>query len=779
MRSTVSAALAILAFLVPAPLLAQAGGVEGVVTHAESGEAISGVELRVVDEEIATLSGSDGSFRLRGVPSGRHTLRASSVGYATVEREIRVPAGQTIRVQVELAQEVIELGAITVVGRRGGYVPEEASAATKAEIPLVEVPQSVSVVTNDQLQAQDAERLSEALRYTPAVQGETFGFEPRTTFLQFRGFDATTTGVYRDGLQLRNPGFAVSYDPEPYGARRIEVPRGPVSVLYGAGNPGGLVNFVSKKPTDEPFREVAFEPGSFERLQGKFDLSGPIDDDGVLAYRLTGLVRESDTQVDFVGHDRVFLAPALRWRPAEGTSLTLMGRYQNDETRSSQRLPASGTLFSNPNGEIPLDRFTGEPGVDRYERDQRSVTSLFEHDAGDVFGFRQKTRYYEVDLDNVGIFTAGLRSDQRTIDRLLFESFGTLDGLALDNQARAEFRTGPAAHDLLLGVDVQHLQVGLEQNFGGAPPLDIYDPDYGASVPEPSPFVETDTEQDQVGIYLQEHLTLDERWILSLNGRLDMATTRTADRLADTSREQEDEEFTWRAGAVYRSEAGLSPYVSYSTSFLPSLGTDQNGDPFEPERGRQLEVGARYQPGESNSFLTLAFFDLTRENFLQLDPETFRQVQTGEASSTGLELQGRASLDNGLSLIASFTFQDVKITESVVPAEVGDQPTQVPERMASLWADYTFRAGPLAGAALGAGVRHQGPTFGDLPNSLEVPATTLVDAMAGYDVGDFRLQLNVHNLFDTHYVASAFTAGQAFATYGTERSIRGSVRYRW
>lgn len=772
--------VSLLTLLLPGSALAQTGSVEGTVVDAETAEALSGVRIDVVDvPDAATLSGSDGSFSLADVPAGRHVLRVQSVGFGEVEREIRVPAGQTIRLEVELGREAIELGGITVVGRRGGFVADETSAATKADVPMLEVPQSVSVVTGDQLEAQDADRLSEALRYTPAVQGEPFGFEPRTTFLRFRGFDATTTGLYRDGLQLRNPGFAVGYDPEPYGAERIEVPKGPASVLYGAGNPGGLVDFVSKKPTREPFHEIALEPGSFERFQGKLDLSGPIDEEGVLSYRLTGLFRESDTQVDMIGNDRVFVAPALAWRPGEATSLTVMGRFQEDETRSSQRLPAEGTLFPNPNGVIPVERFTGEPDVDRYDRSQRSVTSLFEHASGEVFSFRQKTRYYTVDLDDVTIFTAGLRPDGRTIDRFLFESFGELDGLALDNQARARFPTGPAEHDLLLGVDVQRVDVELEQNFGGAPPLDVFDPSYGADVAEPAPFVETDTEQDQIGVYLQERLTLHDRWILSLNGRLDLASTRTTDRLAETSPEQDDDELTGRAGLVYRSDVGLAPYASYATSFLPSLGTDESGDPFEPERGRQLELGLRYRPPGTNGLVSVAFFDLTRENFLQTDPETFRQVQTGEANSTGVELQGNASLENGLSLVGSFAFQDVEITESVVPAELGDRPMQVPEVMASAWADYTVQTGPLAGAGLGAGVRHQGATFGDTPNTLDVPDATLVDAMARYDVGDVRFQVNVHNVLDEHYVASAFVSGQEFATYGPERTIRGSVRYRW
>lgn len=780
MRSSCVSLLLVLGLLVPGVLHAQSGAVEGTVVDADTGEPVADVQVGLQGAGLGTLSGDDGAFRIEEAPSGRHTLRAQSVGYGTVDRDVRVPSGQTVELEIELSQKAIELSTITVIGRRGGLVAEEATTATKSRIPRLEVPQSVSVITRSQIEAQDAGRLSQALRYTAGVQGETFGFEPRTTFLRFRGFDATTTGLYRDGLQLRNPGFAVSFDPEPYGAERIEVPEGPASVLYGAGSAGGLVNFVSKKPTREPRGEVAVEPGSFGRIQGKLDVSGPIDEEGAFSYRLTGLVRESGSQVDSIPYDRRFVAPALSWRPDESTSLTVTGRYKEDETRSSQRLPAAGTLQPNPNGEIPVHRFTGEPAVDEYDRRKHSATSIFEHEAGDVFSFRQKTRYYSVDLDNVGIFTAALRDDMRTIDRTLFESFGELDGFAADNQARAEFTAGPTRHDVLLGVDVQHVDVSLEENFGSAPPLDIYSPDYGAGVSDPSPFTETRTEQDQLGIYAQEHLTLSGRWILALNGRLDFASTDRTDELQDSSTTQDDEEFTGRAGLVYRSEIGLAPYVSYSQSFLPSLGTDENGDPFDPERGEQYEVGAKFEPAGTNSFVSVAVFDLTRQNFLETDPETFRQVQTGEANSTGAKLEGNATLTDGLSAMGSFTVQDVEITESVVPDEVGERPTQVPETMASLWLHYTVQDGPLAGAGLGSGVRRQGSSYGDTPNTLEVPAATLIDAMARYRVGDVHLQVNVQNVLDEHHVGAAFANGaEQFATYGPERTIRASLSYRW
>ncbi|PEN11317.1 TonB-dependent siderophore receptor [Longibacter salinarum] len=761
---------------------AQQGTITGTVVEEETGEPLPAVNVGIVDTPLGAATGNDGQFTITDVPVGTYTVRASLVGYSTTERSLRVETSETTTLQIQLSKESVELSEIRVTGRRGGYVASDVSSVTKIGAPLSETPQSVSVITRDQLAARGLDRLSEALRYTPGTQGETFGFEPRTFFLRFRGFDATTSGLYRNGLQLRNPSFAVGYSPEPYGAERVEVPRGPASVLYGAGSLGGLVNFISKRPTQQPFGEVVVEPGTYNRWQGQLDLSGPIGTDGTFSYRLTGLVREADTQVDNIPNDRIFVAPAFSWQPTDATKLTLLGRYQNDETRPSQRLPVSGTLESNPNGTIPVNRYLGEPGVDQYDREQWSAGYLFQHTFNDTWRVDQKLRYYSVDVDDVTVFgsAAGLANDERTLSRSLFESFGDLDGLAIDNQLQANLTTGPADHTFLLGADIQRITVGSKQNFGSAPSIDVFDPTYGQAIADPAPFADNDITQRQIGVYLQEQATLYDRLIFTLNGRMDWARTETVMNLSDSEMEQSDRKFSGRAGLVYTSQIGLNPYASYSQSFLPQLGTDANGEPFDPALGEQWEVGAKYQPPGRNSFLTVALFDLTRQNFLQVDPQSFQQVQTGEANSQGIEVEGVASLGVGLDLTLSYTRQAVEITESVVAAEEGERPVQVREQMGSFWADYTLQEGPLQGLGVGGGVRYLGPSFGDVPNTLEAPSVTLVDATVHYDWNGVRFQVNADNVFDNEYVASTFVSGaQDYATYGAARTITARLRYRW
>jgi len=647
--------------------------------------------------------------------------------------------------------------------------------SSKTEIPLAEVPRSVSVVDAIQMERQNVSNLGQALRYSPGVISEPFGFEPRLTFLRLRGFDASETGLFRDGVKLSNPGFVVSYNLEPYGAEQIQVPRGPSSVLYGQTSPGGLIDYISKRPTAEAQGELELELGSDERRQAKLDVSGPLDDEGEFLYRITGLTRDSDTQVDFIQDDRDYLAPALTWNISADTSLTFLAHWQKDNTRSSQALPASGTLFDNPNGDIPLDRFTGEPEVDRYEREEYSAGYLFNHTFNDHFRFRQNLRYYEIELEDVSVFSASV-IDDRTIGRSLFENFGELDGFTLDNRLLAKL----GRHDLFVGVDYRRFDSTSLQFFGGAPSLDIFDPEFGAEIPDPgAAFKNEDATQEQYGIYVQDQISLTDRLLLSLGGRFDATENDSDDAASGVSSSQTDEEFVFNAGLVFKADYGLTPYLSYSESFLSVLGTDPDGEEFDPEEGEQVELGLKYQPN-NNTLVTLALFDLTRENFTEFDPDSFLRVQTGEVNSQGIELEAATRFANGLELSVSYTELDVEVTESVNPLDEGEMPTQVPERMASAWANYEFRGGPLEGLGLGLGLRYLGESYGDRPNTLKVPDQTLVDLELHYDWGKLRFKFNAQNLLDEEYIASAFVrGGSEFATFGPEQRLTGSVAYHW
>jgi iron complex outermembrane recepter protein len=686
-------------------------------------------------------------------------------------------------------EEPITLNPVTVEGQGedasgpvDGYVANESTTGSKTDTPIIENPQSISVISADRLDAQAAGSLAEALRYSAGVTAELFGMDQRGYGINIRGFSADESSFYRDGLQLKGSSFSAFLPLDLYGAERLEIMRGPASVLYGQNSPGGLINYVSKRPTAEPFHEVEASAGTFDRFEGKFDLSGPITDEGDLLYRVTGLARDSDTQVDFVNDDRYFIAPALTWA-GEDTTLTLLANYQHDSAGwSIQFLPASGTVLDNPNGRIPRHTFTGEPDFDRYNLDQAAFGYLFEHRFNDVFTVRQNARVSYLDNDSDLVYGVGL-IDDRTLARVGDVGKSQMLALAIDNQAEAKFETGPVDHTALFGVDYQrHRFSDYGAQFDIAD-LDIYDPDYGAELSNKQVYENSDTKQRQVGIYVQEQAKLFDKLVIVLGGRYDFARSEFEDHsdFGDFQSRTKDEAFTGRAGLVYLFDNGLSPYFSYSESFEPVLDTDADGNPFKPEEGRQYEVGIKYQPQGMNSFVMLSLFDLVKKNVLTPTPDPLdppdSQVQTGEIRSRGVELEGVASFDFGLDLSLAYTFLDAEITKSNEPGEQGNEPGQTAMHMASLWADYTIPEGDFAGLGFGAGVRYIGPSYGDNFEDLDVPGYTLADAAIHYEWNSFKFALNGSNIFDKAYVASCFGETQCF--YGERRTVLGTVTYRW
>jgi iron complex outermembrane receptor protein len=689
----------------------------------------------------------------------------------------------------------------TATGPVQGYVATRSASGTKTDTPLIETPQSISVVTADQMNAQAVRTLGETLRYTPGVSAEVWGPDNRCYGVQLRGFkQLSDTFFYKDSLQLKGTAFANFLCLEPYGAERIEVVRGPASVLYGQGEPSGIINYVTKRPLDRPFNEVEVGVGNYNRLEGRFDFSGPLDKDGTWLYRLTGLGNLGGTQVDFVDKDRVFIAPALTWRPNTDTTLTFLSHYQHDWTGwSMQFLPAQGTVFPNPNGKIPTNRFVGEPRFDRFNPTQYSIGYIFEHRATDIWTVRQNVRYAHLDNPNqLLVYGAGFTDPMdpnpnppppnlRTYYR--FGDFGSskLDTFAIDNQAQAKFRTGPFAHTLLIGLDYQRYKFNDFGQSYDVGPIDIFNPVYGQPVTPAGVYQDSQQTQNQTGIYIQDQIKFD-RFVLQLGGRHDWANTETNNRLAGTLTNQSDTAFTGRAALLYLFDSGWAPYVSYSTSFQPVLGTDASSAPFKPETGRQYEVGLKYQPPGWNAFITVAAFDLTKENVLTEDPNDARfQVQTGKVRSRGIEVEAVASLASGWDLRAAYTFVEPKILADNDPTIVGKTPNGIPRHTVAVWADYTFRGGPLDGFGAGGGVRYLSSNFGSDTNvatingqdvTFRVPSVTLFDATIHYDWRGFRFAVNAKNLFDREYVATCYNEVSS-CFYGSRRTVIASARYRW
>lgn len=681
----------------------------------------------------------------------------------------------------------------TSLGRNDGLVASRTMSANKTDTSIMETPQSISVVTRKQMDAQQPQSIGQVLRYTAGVNGEANGVDTRRDTISIRGFDATTGGgIYRDGLRqysFANQSRAVG---EVYGLERVEILRGPSSVLYGQSSPGGMVNVITKRPTDEPLHELIAQTGSFDRKQVAADFGGPLTDDGVFTYRLTGLWRDSGTQIDYARDDRQFIAPAISWRPSEDTSLTVLASFQKDRNvLGYYALPRVGTLDSSRYGRIATDRFVGDPNFDKYDVEQWSLGYQFEHHLNEIWTFRQNARYSRSYQEQRTIYQYGLDDDQRTVGRFGYLGHEKVKNALLDNHFQAQWNTGRFEHTTLVGIDLQHASTNQLGGGNVVDPLDIYAPVYHQDYSDLDALYDINQRRqlDQAGVYLSEQLKFDERWVFNLGGRQDWARSKTAHYATDTAADlkQRDHAFTWRTGVMYLADNGVAPYASYSESFFPNItAVARDGSAFKPETGRQYEVGIKFQPKGSESYMTVSLFDLTRQNVLTADPVNNRfSVATGEIQSRGIELESKAQLSDALELIANYSYSHLEITRSNTADEKGNQPGNTPEQLASLWSQYTVQSGALSGLAIGGGVRYVGPSYIDAQNSESIPHYTLFDASLSYDLGKLssayagaKLALNVSNLTDETYVSQCGYTGDS-CKYGYRRNITGTVSYNW
>lgn len=669
----------------------------------------------------------------------------------------------------------------TATGPVQGFVASRAAGATKTDTPLIETPQAITVITRDRIDAQAVRSVEEALRYTPGVTANLNGFDPRFDAARIRGFDARPS-QYLNGLRLLRQFGPTSI--EQYGLERIEVVRGPSSVLYGQSVPGGLINLVSKRPTETPFGEVNLSAGNNDRFQGAFDLGGPLDEAGQFSYRVTGLVRNSDTDVDYVGDDRYFFAPALTWRPDGETRITLLGSYQYDQGGSPIGLPAQGTLFYNPNGKIPRDRYAGEENFSRSDVTTTTLGWDIERRLNSVFTLRQNARYTHNTVKYDTMYGTGLQADLRTLNRGTLVQRERSDTVNLDTGLQADFSTGPVVHKVLAGADVRQYWGRYETYFGAGPSVDIFNPARGLAVRDSrrAPTFSTNRNDDlhQLGLYVQDQMRWNN-WILVLGGRQDWAGSEQTSRISGARTTQNDNAFTGRVALMYAADNGLSPYASYSTSFDPQAGATaaaRGGQAFRPTEGEQYEIGLKYQPPGMASFVTASAFDLTQTNVTTRDPLfPSSSVQTGEVNVKGVELEAVGSLTRNLSLIASYTYMDAEITADN-GGNQGNRPALVPEHMAGLWGQYQFREGQtLAGLGLGAGLRYMGNFYGDNANEFRTPSVTLFDASVSYAWDRYKVSVNASNLADKEYVASCSSANYCY--YGSGRTVIANLAYRW
>ena len=666
----------------------------------------------------------------------------------------------------------------TGTGPVRGYLANQSGTGTKTDTPLRETPQSITVVTADRVTDQGALTVQESLRYVPGVFADAYGPDSRGDYPRIRGQDPN---IYLDGTRMVNTFQFNEWRPEPYTLERIEVLRGPASVLYGDTSTAGLLNLISKRPQAEAFNEIGVQFGSFNRKQVQLDSTGKLTRDGEWLYRFIGVFRDSGSQTDYVPDDRIVLAPSLTWRPTNNTNWTVLGTYQKDTTGSSTAfLPHEGTLYPGPNGLIPVRRFAGDPSFDKYQTETGAVSSLFEHSFGDALKIRQNMRYAHVD----GIYRTAypnvygdpydppnpnfpfLDPSRRTVERFISSRETSKDSFTSDSNAELKFGTGPVLHKALVGLDYRGLKERARSGSGyDTTPFDLYAPVYNG-LTAPDLVAEPDLRQSQLGLYAQDQMRLGP-WLAVLGIRQDFVSNNVQGSPAENTKAT-----TGRAGLMYELPFGLTPYVTYAQSFTPIFGSGICAGVCKAQQGEMVELGFKYNPMPGTA-INGAIYDTTEKNRLASSPDPLISVQTGQVRIRGAELEMITRVTPDLDLIGAYAYVNAVVESG---DNAGKRVETVPEHQASLWAKYRLTAFGLNGVTVGGGVRYIGESW-DGTDTIRTPDYTLFDAMIRYETGPWRFQVNASNLADKRHVTTCLARGDCF--FGIGRTVLGSATYRF
>ena len=632
-----------------------------------------------------------------------------------------------------------------------GFAPVEAQTASKAPMRRLETPQSVSVVTREQMESRQITNVQQALQTVAGVSPVNFG---RRGFddLNIRGFRSTES-ILVDGL-VQSPGMWAKL--QPYGYERFEVLKGSASVLYGQVQPGGIVNAVSKRPKKDAINEVGVEVGSFGQRTLQADINRPLSESGKTALRINTQVSNADDPTQFVYRKDRWFAPSLSIDLGAQTDLVLFATYSQSEWMRQQGITPYGTLLPNRNGTLPRTMFTGDPSFGVYDVESTTVGYALEHRVSDAMTFRQNVRYETEKGTGNFVSNQALQANQRLQNRQATRQYLDYDLLATDTSLLSRFDALGVKHQLVTGLDVRSGHSYQAQRRCTIGALDLFNPVYGVAATCPTNFTSDAPEKLNVmGLYAQDQIKFGQGWTALVGLRRDWSTNDIDDRLAKKQTRQKDSATTLSAGLVYEFKPGWSAYGSYGESFLPVSGLTFGGTPFVPETGKQWEAGVKYEAPGGQLTGALAVFDLVRENVTTADPaNTGFSVQTGQQRARGLEMELGADLKNGWKLTSAYTYTQTKVTRDNNAAIVGLPLNLTPRHTLTAWATYKLPQAPRV--TLGMGGRYVSEQIGSYPFTL--PSYFVADLSVSYVGENYRITAGVKNLFDKAYYDGAINA---------------------
>ncbi|MEH2182995.1 TonB-dependent receptor [Nostoc sp.] len=658
--------------------------------------------------------------------------------------------------------EPIEL---VVTGEQDGYSVPDASTATRTDTPVRDIPQSIQVVPQQILKDQQVVRASEALRNVSGVQ-RTITFGNTNDRYLIRGFNQFVN--LRDGF--RDPDQNIV---ETANLERIEVLKGPASVLYGNVDPGGAINFVTKQPLENPFYALGLQAGSFGLVRPTLDLSGPLNSERTLLYRLNAVYEHDGNFRDFDQKTEHYsVSPVLSWKIGDRTNLILEFEHLYDERAFDRGLIAFGRGVA----DIPYNRVLGERD-DRIINTQNRVGYRLEHNFSQDWKLRSRFRFSSSEVQTSRIESGRLDEQTGILSRFWGDGRGNTKQYLLQNDLGGKFSTGSIKHTLLFGVDLSKITDEGDLRFGAGPSINIFNPVYGTA-PRPNRELLTDiipskSETNSLGIFLQDQVTLTDNLKLLLGGRFDLVNQQ--DYIGNT--QQQDDALTPRIGIVYQPIQSISLYASFSQSFQPNSGTRVDGSLLPPERGTQYEAGIKGEFLDNRLTATLAAYEITKSNVATTDPNnTDFVIPVGEQRSRGIELDIAGQILSGWNIIASYAYTNAKVTQSN-DGQQGNRLANVPFNSASLWTTYELQTGSLQGLGFGLGLFYVGDRQGDLANDFETDSYLRTDASIFYRRNNLSLGLNFKNLFNVNYIEVSQT--RALINPGAPFTVQGTISWEF
>ncbi|WP_310426605.1 TonB-dependent siderophore receptor [Chamaesiphon sp. VAR_48_metabat_135_sub] len=676
-----------------------------------------------------------------------------------------------------------ELEINVIGGLRDSYRKPNASSVTGTNTPIIETPFSVQVIPQTIIRDRQSRDVKDALSNVSGViyNGNVQGRSGNT--FSIRGFSGVAT--LRDGFRQFGAGQG---NTQPFSEianlEQVEVLKGPASILYGAIEPGGLINLISKKPLSTPFYEVEVQGGSRNLISPRFDVSGPLTADGKVLYRVNGLYQSINSVVKSTQPDqKTFIAPTIAWKVGDKTDLSISAEYIDSNRPGDFGLPAVGTSVAN----VSRDRISGEPS-DRITNQSLNIGYLLDHQFSDNWKLRNAFRYASNQFDfNVVAYPLGFDETTNTVNRFFATQEGQTKDYTLQTNLTGEFATGDVKHKLLVGTDYVRREGRLFSSIGDPTDLDLFNPVYGVVKPNKADipgFGGTAIRGNSFGFFVQDQVEVVKNLKLLAGVRYD---TLSQDNInipgvgtdpGETSLTASA--ITPRLGLLYQFNNRLSAYGSYSQSFTPNSGTTVSGAALEPQRGKGYEIGVKSDLIDGKLFATLAYFDISKQNVPLTDPDNpLFSIASGEQRSRGIEFDIAGEPAPGLKLVASYAYTDAKVSADLDPTLVGKKLFGVPEHAASFWTTYELQQGQMKGLGFGAGLNFKGDRQGDLENTYLMGSYLTADAAIFYKKDDWRFGLNFKNISDAKYVESSLGSRGSGNNFGDPFTVIASVSVKF